>query len=88
MQSNKHVEFDHELCLTIGRAVLDVVALGEETSASTVMGAIERTVERGLNDDEIAVADDALDLMARLIRDCGLINPPSGEEVSDSLVEF
>lgn len=68
MQLNKCVEFDHELCLAIGRAVLDVVAQGAETSAPAVMGAIERAVEQGMNDDETAAADDALDLMARLVQ--------------------
>ncbi len=88
MQPYKGVEFDHELCLAIGRAVLDVVAQGEETSATSVMSAIERSVEQGLNDDDTAVADDALDLMARLIHGCGFINLSGEEETSHALVEF
>lgn len=30
MQPYKEVEFDHELCLAIGKAVLDVVAQGKK----------------------------------------------------------
>ncbi len=88
MQPHKEVEFDHELCLAIGRAVLDVVAQGEETSAPTVMGAIERSVAQGLSDEETAIADDALDLMARLIHRCGLTHPTGEEDASHALVEF
>ena len=54
----KEVEFDHELCLAIGKAVLDVVSQGMKPALG-VMNAIERSVEQGLNDDEIAAADDA-----------------------------
>ncbi|MGN2495985.1 hypothetical protein [Serratia sp. Nf2] len=88
MQPYKEIEFDHELCLAIGKAVLDVVAQGEETSAPGVMSAIERSMEQGLNDDEIAAADDALDLMARLIHGCRIVNLPGEEETSHALVEF
>ncbi|MCP1108511.1 hypothetical protein M6G53_24410 [Serratia nevei] len=88
MQPNKRVEFDHELCLAIGRAVLDVVAQGQETSAPAVMSAIERSLEQGLNDDETAAADDALDLMARLVQHGGVVNPPCKGETAPSLVEF
>ena len=88
MQPYKEVEFDHELCLAIGKAVLDVVAQGDETSAPAVMNAIERSVEQGLNDDEIATADDALDLMARLIHDCRFFNLPGEEDTPHALVEF
>lgn len=84
----KEVEFDHELCLAIGKAVLDVVAQGDETSAPGVMNAIERSVEQGLNDDEIAAADNALDLMARLIHGYRFVNLPGKEEASRALVEF
>lgn len=52
------------------------------------MNAIERSVEQGLNDDEIAAADDALDLMARLIHGCRFVNLPGEEEASRALVEF
>jgi hypothetical protein len=88
MQPYKEVGFDHELCLAIGRAVLDVAAQGEETSAPAVMSAIERSVEQGLNDDEVAAADDALDLIARLIHDCRFVHLPDEEEASHALVEF
>ncbi|HIE0705325.1 TPA: hypothetical protein ACXJM1_001388 [Serratia marcescens] len=88
MQPYKEVEFDHELCLAIGKAVLDVVAQGDETSAPAVMNAIERSVEQGLNDDEIATADDALDLMARIIHGCRFFNLPGEEDTPHALVEF
>ncbi|AWQ47410.1 MAG: hypothetical protein E7J62_11815 [Serratia marcescens] len=88
MQPYKEVEFDHELCLAIGKAVLDVVAQGDETSAPAVMNAIERSVEQGMNDDEIATADDALDLMARLIHGCRFFNLPGEEDTPHALVEF
>ncbi|ASL97162.1 MULTISPECIES: hypothetical protein [Serratia] len=88
MQPYKEVEFDHELCLAIGKAVLDVVSQGEETSAPAVMNAIERSVEQGLNDDETAIADDALDLMARLVHGFSFINLADEEDTSHALVEF
>ncbi|CAI0698822.1 DUF2767 family protein [Serratia ficaria] len=69
MHPNKPIEFDEEICLVIGRAVLEVVKLGGETSAPAVMDAIEVAVERpGVTESAVAAADDALDLMARLIQ--------------------
>ncbi|MEG7473929.1 hypothetical protein [Serratia marcescens] len=84
----KEVEFAYELCLAIVKAALDVVSQGNETSAPGVMHAIERSVEQGLHDDEIAAADDALDFMARLIHGRRVGNLPGEEEASRALVEF
>jgi hypothetical protein len=52
------------------------------------MNAIERSVEQGLNDDETAIADDALDLMARLIHGFRFINLEGEEDSPHALVEF
>ncbi|CAI0713212.1 hypothetical protein [Serratia entomophila] len=69
MYSNKPIEFDEEICLAIGKAVLEVVKLGGETSAPALMDAIEKAVEhQDMTDNAVAAADDALDLIARLLQ--------------------
>lgn len=52
------------------------------------MSAIERSVEQGLDDDETAIADDALDVMARLIHGFRFINLAGEEDTPHALVEF
>lgn len=61
------VDLDDDIYLAIGRAVFEVIKVGNEINTATVMDAIEGFIEHQMGSGyEVSMADDALDLIAYL----------------------
>ncbi|WP_261149815.1 hypothetical protein [Serratia plymuthica] len=61
------VDLDDDIYLAIGRGVFEVIKVGNQIHTATVMDAIEGFIERQTGSEHaVAMADDALDLIAYL----------------------